>query len=62
MVISAKDYQFFLRDHGSAMGIIHQQMPVPSLTPQPYREIIREEERAGATTEERLLAITGPEV
>lgn len=62
MVISAKDYQFFIRSHGNAMGIIHQQLPLPTLTPQPYREIIREAERAGATTEERLLAITGPEV
>lgn len=62
MPLSAKDYQFFMRDYGSAMGIIHQQMPIPSLIPQPYREIIREEERQGATTEERLAAIRGPEV
>ena len=62
MVISSKDYEYFMRGHGNAMAIIHQQIPVPNLTPQPYREIIRETERAGATTEERLLAITGPEV
>ena len=62
MIISAKDYQYFMRSHGSAMGIIHQQVPVPGLAPEPYREIIREEVRAGATTDERLAAITGPEV
>ncbi len=62
MVLSSKDYQFFIRSHGNAMGIIHEQMPLPTLILQPYREIIRATEREGATTEERLLAIAGPEV
>ncbi len=62
MVISSKEYEYFMRGHGNAKAIIHQQILVPGLSPQPYRGIIREAEREGATTEERLLAIAGPEV
>ncbi len=62
MVLSSRDYNFFMRDYGSAMGIIQQQIPVQQSRISPYREIGIETKRAGATTGERLEAISGPKV
>lgn len=57
MTPSFKDLRILGRDYGSRFGRLHDQKPVEDLAPFPYREIIMEQTREGATNAERLAAI-----
>lgn len=57
MIPSFQDLKYLARDYGTKVGVLHQQVPIRELKPLPYREIIMEAVRDGATNAERLAAI-----
>lgn len=57
MIPSFKDFHILGRDYGSAFGLLHNQQSVENLSSFPYKEIIMEQKRDGATSAERLTSI-----